>query len=105
MDAVCKDFEEAPITDKEKALFRYLAQVNDEPAKVDQAMVDTVLAAGWSEQAVFEAATVCALFNFFNRWTDGNGVEDSPPGFYEERLERFGDRGYAPDVRGYPPKE
>ena len=53
-------------------------------------------AAGWSDGEVFDAVTVCALFNFFNRWIDGNGVEDIPKGFYEERLEKFGDRGYAP---------
>jgi alkylhydroperoxidase family enzyme len=95
VDAVCKDFETAPITDREKALFRYLAKVNDEPAKVDQAMVDTVLAAGWSDQAVFEAATVCALFNFFNRWIDSTGVEPPPPGLYEQRLEQQGAMGYT----------
>jgi alkylhydroperoxidase family enzyme len=95
VDAVLKDFEESPLTEREKVLFRYLAKVNDEPAKVDQAMVDTVLAAGWSDQAVFEAATVCALFNFFNRWIDATGVEPPPAGLYEQRLEQHGPMGYT----------
>jgi len=92
---VCKDFETSPLPEKEKALFRYLAKVNDEPAKVDQAHVDTVLAAGWDERSVYDAATVCAMFNFFNRWIDAAGVPPPVPGAYEKRLAQTGDMGYA----------
>ena len=97
MDAVCQDFETAPISAREKALWRYLAQVNDAPAKVSQADVDAVKAAGWDEQAIYDAATVCAMFNFFNRWIDATGVPPPPPGLYEARLEQTGDMGYKLD--------
>lgn len=92
---MCRDLETAPLSEREKALFRYLARVNDTPAAVGQADVDRVLAAGWSEQAVFEAATVCAMFSFFNRWIDATGVEPPPPGLYEQRLEQQGAMGYS----------
>ena len=69
--------------------------MNDTPAAVGQADVDAVLAAGWSEGAVCDALTVCAIFNFFNRWIDGAGVPDVPAGFYERRLAEQGDVGYA----------
>ena len=92
---MCRDLETAPITEKEKVLFRYLAKVNDTPAMVGQEDVNKVLAAGWSEQAIFDAATVCAMFNFFNRWIDATGVEAPPPGLYEKRLEQHGAMGYA----------
>jgi alkylhydroperoxidase family enzyme len=95
VDAVCADFESAPIPEKEKALFRYVARVNDAPARVEQADVDAAKAAGWSDHALFDAATVCAVFNFFNRWIDAAGVPDVPKGFYEQRLEEGGDVGYA----------
>ena len=95
VEAVCADFESAPLSEKEKALFRYLAVVNDTPAKVQQADVDAAKAAGWSDHALFDAATVCAIFNFFNRWIDATGVPDVPGGFYEERLGAQGDVGYA----------
>jgi type I restriction enzyme M protein len=39
--------------------------------------------------------TVTALFSFFNRGIDGNGVADTPPGFYGERLKAMGDFKYA----------
>ena len=95
MASVCDDFEASALTDKQKALFRYLAKVNDTPAGVTQGDVDAVRAAGWSESAIFDAATVCAIFNFFNRWIDATGVPDVPEGFYDARLASQGDMGYA----------
>jgi alkylhydroperoxidase family enzyme len=95
VDAVCRDPETAPISEKEKALFRYLGRVNREPWTVRQEHVDAVTAAGWSDQAVYDAVTVCAMFNFFNRWIDATGVPDAPPGLYEARLRAQGDLGYA----------
>ena len=94
MKAVCEDFECAPITEKEKALLRYVAVVNDAPASTSQADVDQAKAAGWSDYALFDALTVAAIFNFFNRWLDGAGLPDVPAGFYEERLAQHGAMGY-----------
>jgi alkylhydroperoxidase family enzyme len=93
---VCRDFATAPIPTREKALFAYLAKLNDAPGSLTGADLEPVKAAGWSDAAIYDAVTVCSLFAFFNRWIDGTGVEDIPKGFYEERLEKFGDRGYAP---------
>ena len=93
---VCDDVETSPLPESERALFRYLAVVNDTPWQVEQADVDRVLAAGWSEVAVHDAAAVCAIFNFFNRWIDATGVPDVPEGYYEAQLEAQGDVGYAP---------
>ena len=94
MKAVCEDFESAPISEKEKALLRYVAVVNDTPSKTSQADVAAAKAAGWSDHALYDALTVCAIFNFFNRWLDGAGLPDVPKGFYEGRLAEHGDMGY-----------
>ena len=93
---MCDDFEAAPISDVEKALFRYLAKVNDRPASVTQQDVDAAKAAGCTDAMLFDAATVCAIFNFFNRWIDATGVPDVPDRYYEKRLETQGDTGYRP---------
>lgn len=69
--------------------------MNDTPAKVSQADVDAAKAHGWSDHALFDAATVAAIFNFFNRWIDAAGVPDVPRDFYAERLGEHGDMGYA----------
>jgi len=79
-----------------KALLRYLAKVNDTPAQVSQADVDTARAAGVTDEELFDGATVCAVFNFFNRWIDATGVPDVPDRYYERWLEADGDHGYLP---------
>ena len=94
MHEACRDFEGSELEEREKVLLRYLAKVNDAPATVGPTDVEAVKAAGWSDRAIYDAVTVCAAFNFFNRWIDGTGVPDVPKGFYEERLARHGDLGY-----------
>ena len=96
VDAVCADYTSAPLSPVEKALFKYLEKVNDAPATVGPDDVEAAKAAGCTDEMLYEAATVCAIFNFFNRWIDATGVPDVPGRFFEERLEQHGDHGYTP---------
>ena len=43
---------------------------------------------GWSGEAIYFALTVCALFNFYNRWIDASGVR----AMSEEAHRQFGER-------------
>ncbi len=95
VQAACLDLETATLPARDRILFRYLRKTNDTPAACCQADVDAVRAAGWSDHAIYDGVTVCAIFNFFNRWIDGTGVPDVPAGFYEARLATSGDVGYA----------
>ena len=36
-------------------------------------------AVGWDDEAIYFAITVCALFNFYNRWIDATGVHALSP--------------------------
>jgi uncharacterized peroxidase-related enzyme len=81
--AVLADFRASPLAVAEKALFAYVEKVNRNPNQVRQEDVDTVKQAGWSDEAIYDAATVCALFNFYNRWIDATGVHDMPAAAYE----------------------
>jgi hypothetical protein len=58
--------------------------------------VEEVKAAGWSEEALYDAITVCALFNFYNKWIDATGVGDMPAAAYAVSGERLATRGYVP---------
>ena len=78
-----------------QALFRWLAQVNDAAATVTQADVDAVKAAGWSESALVDAATVCSAFNLFNRWVDAAGVPDVPGNWYDRHMAVHGRLDYT----------
>ena len=91
------DYRTAPIDDKEKALFRFLDLVNRASNTIRAEDVEQVLAAGWSQEALYDAITVCALFNFYNRWIDATGVQDMPAAAYDHSGKRMAEHGYAPD--------
>ena len=88
------DFRTAPIGEKEKALFAFIEKVNRASNQVGTPDVDAVVAAGWTEEAVYDAITVCALFKFYNAWIDATGVADMPAELYEMSGQRLATRGY-----------
>jgi hypothetical protein len=70
--------------------------MNGASYRLRQADVDEVLAAGWSEEAVYDAITVCSLFNFYNRWCDAAGVHPMAPEQHAAGGQRMAQRGYLP---------
>jgi uncharacterized peroxidase-related enzyme len=52
----------------------YLRKLTLTPARVTDTDAQAVFAQGVSEQALFDAITICALFNFMNRIVEGCGV-------------------------------
>jgi hypothetical protein len=70
-------------------------RVNATRGQVTRAEVRAVLDAGWSEEAVYDANTVCSLFQFFNSWVDAAGVADMPEAAYRESGRRMAANGYG----------
>ena len=58
-----------------------------------QADADAVLAAGWNDRALHDAVSVCAWFNFMNRFVEGHGIKGTPD-YYLEASRRLHDSGY-----------
>lgn len=65
----------ATMDSKHRALFRFLDRVNAEAASITATEVAAVRDAGWTDHELYFAVTVCALFNFYNRWIDATGVQ------------------------------
>jgi alkylhydroperoxidase family enzyme len=93
---VLDDYHTAPIGEAEKALFAFIEKMNRESTSIGAADVDAVKAAGWTDEALYDAITVCALFNFYNKWIDATGVGDMPAAAYVASGERLATAGYAP---------
>lgn len=89
-----EDYSTAPITAEMKALFAFIDKVNRTSNRIRQEDVDEVKRAGWSEEAIYDAITVCSLFNFYNRWIDATGVRDMPAEAYELSGVRMAEHGY-----------
>ena len=74
MWGVLKDLESSALPEKEKALFRFVDKVNHDSPKITAEDMKPLYAVGWTDEAIYFAITVCALFNFYNRWIDASGV-------------------------------
>lgn len=85
----------APIPDAEKALFAFLQKVTLASTQVERSDLDALRAVGWSDEALYDAITVCALFQFYNTWIDATGVHDMPAEAYAMSGKRMAELGYA----------
>jgi hypothetical protein len=71
----------------------------EDSTSIGQPDVDRVRAAGWSDEALYDAITVCSLFQFYNNWIDATGVSDMSAMAYEMSGHRLATQGYAPSNR------
>jgi len=72
--SVLSDLESCPLLEPEKALLRFVDKVNSDSIRIAPPDITKLHDAGWSDEAIWYAITVCALFNFYNRWIDASGL-------------------------------
>jgi len=94
VDAVLEDYRTAPIDDREKALFGFIEKMNEQSNQIRRDDIDRLKQAGWTEEAIYDAITVCALFRFYNAWIDATGVHDLPAEAYALSGKRMAGQGY-----------
>lgn len=87
------DVDSAPVEERMKPVLRYVGKLTLTPSRMAPADAEAILAAGWPEQALHDAASVCALFNFMNRLVEGLGVaaDDS---YFPTSAKRLAGIGY-----------
>lgn len=95
VQSVLKDHRSSRLSESEKALFTFIEKLNSEAARIRQEDVDTLKKTGWSDEAIYDAVTVCSLFNFYNRWCDGTGVGELPPEGFKASGKRLAQYGYV----------
>ena len=76
-------------------LFRFLDRVNSDSPAIRPGDLDIVRAAGWTDEQIYYAITVCALFNFYNRWIDATGVHPLSEEAHREGGKRSAATGYV----------
>jgi alkylhydroperoxidase family enzyme len=84
--SVLHDLENSPLCDKERALLRLVEKVNHQSSAISPEDMRPLYEGGWTDEAIYSAITVCALFNFYNRWIDATGVHPMT----DEAHKRFG---------------
>jgi alkylhydroperoxidase family enzyme len=92
---VLADAEASALDDRHKTLFRFIDKVNDDSPNIGPSDIDALHATGWTDEAIYFAITVCALFNFYNRWIDATGVHAMSDAAHRQGGKRMATQGYA----------
>ena len=74
MQGVLRDVATSRLDDKHRALFLFLDKVNRESTRITADDTARLREIGWTDEGLYFAISVCALFNFYNRWIDATGV-------------------------------
>ncbi|MGH2899213.1 MAG: hypothetical protein ACRDMZ_11110 [Solirubrobacteraceae bacterium] len=86
---------EEPRTDRERA-FRHLVSASHVSADVTRRTLVEAAAEVLTVDEVYHANAVIALFNFYNKFVDLNGVAELAPEGYRASGVRLSTAGYAP---------
>ena len=89
------DLESSAFDERHKALFRFVDKVNHDSPGITSADLELVRAAGWTDEEIYFAITVCALFNFYNRWIDATGVHALSDEAHRIGGKRMASQGYV----------
>ena len=95
MNEVLDDLETSSLTPSEKTLFRFVDKVNQDSPRITAADMAPLHEAGWTDAQIYYAITVCALFNFYNRWIDAAGVHALSEEAHREGGKRSAVHGYV----------
>lgn len=77
-EGLIADLETSAVAEKLKPILAYVGKLTRTPAMMTEGDARRVYEAGWDEQALFDAISVCALFNFMNRMVEGAGIKADP---------------------------
>jgi uncharacterized peroxidase-related enzyme len=95
VDSVLRDLEHSPLDEKYKALLRFVDRVNHDSGHITLADHVALRAWGWDDEAIYSAITVCALFNFYNRWVHAAGVHVMSGEAHRQGGKRLAEEGYV----------
>jgi len=69
-----RNLDASALKEEEKALLRFAGKVTSDLPSVTEVDVKALRNLGWNDESIYYTITVCALFNFYNRWIDSSGV-------------------------------
>ena len=101
-EAVKRDIDSAPVSDKLKALLHIAALVQRSGREVTPAAIARAKEFGATDIEIHDTVLIAALFCLYNRYVDGLAtVTPTDPAFYQGLGERLRDHGYNRLPGGY----
>jgi len=96
VEAVCRDFRSAPISDKLKALLAIAEQVQIDGKRVTKTLVEEAVKYVATDVEIHDTVLIAAAFCMYNRYVDGLGTwQPRDAGMYEEMGKRMAEEGYS----------
>ncbi|MDX2266950.1 MAG: hypothetical protein NW208_02525 [Bryobacter sp.] len=95
VESVLTDLETSQLSEAEKALLRFVDKVNHDSPNISPQDLAALRLHAWTDEQIFYAITVCALFNFYNRWIDATGVHALSDEAHREGGIRSAKTGYV----------
>lgn len=99
VEEVLRDVETSRLDSAHKALFRYIGKLAEQPSRVTDSDIGRLKQAGWSEEAIYDALTVAAVFKFYNTWNNGAGVQNMTSTDYLFSGQVLNTLGYCMDFK------
>jgi len=74
IDALRNDYENAPITDAERAMCDYAIQLTKDAVRIHPGHLDRLREHGYDDTAILQITLIASWFNYINRVADALGV-------------------------------
>jgi uncharacterized peroxidase-related enzyme len=72
--ALQADYQTAPITESERAMLDYVAQLTRDATRISEADHERLRAHGFDDRAILQITLIASWFNYINRVADALGV-------------------------------
>lgn len=73
-DRITLDYRRANLDERTTSMLDYAAKITRSPVDCDEADIERLRAAGFSDQAIFDIAETAAMYNFTNRIASATGM-------------------------------
>jgi len=98
VNCIVSDIDDAPISNKMRALLKIAARVQKSGKEVTLRDVEVAKKEGASDQDIHDTVLIAAAFCMFNRYVDGLGTTPAKKDEYPAMGDRLANKGYK-----YPP--
>ena len=99
VDQVRKDYRNAPISEKLKALIAIAASVQRSGKAVTPEQIETARSLGATDREIHDTVLIAAAFCMFNRYVDGLGaITPTDLSSYDARGKQIAEKGYGKHI-------
>ncbi|MDH3494302.1 MAG: peroxidase [Acidobacteriota bacterium] len=74
VDALCNDYENAPLDAAERAMCDYSIRLTKDPVSITPKTHEELRAVGFDDTAILQITIIASWFNYINRVADALGV-------------------------------